>query len=809
MRSGGPEVTGEKDLARAVGAAGVGAWVWYTASGMVSLDERAMGVLGIDPNTYDGNVKTWLRLIHPDDIASATAEVGTALATLGPYEVEYRICCPGGATRWLQVRGRVEPGGDGKAYRVLGMVWDSTESHLARDGVRRALRFMSDGFLSVDEDWQIAFANVQAEVLLGAEQRLAGQRLWDIPAIGRVPGLESCCREAATGMRPVGLEVEWPGTARCYLFRFVPVPDGMAWYFTDITQSRRHKAEQQEVERAAAERAARIQDLTTALAEAVTSQDVVTAVAERVLPLFGASGLFVEVAEAGHLRVIGSVGYPQAFVSLMDGMPLRNHHTIAVAQRDHRPFFLSSREEYTERFPQTAGLPDVSGKQAWAFLPLVVTGRTVGMCAVSFDRPRVLTSEERALLTTLSGLMAQALERARLFDVEHARAQALQRDLLPQRLPSLPAATAVARYLPAGPGTSVGGDWYDVVALSGGRVALVIGDVMGHGLPEAIIMGRLRTATQTLSDLDLPPDEIMARLNEAVTGMSDDCFFATCLYAVYDPVTGSCSVARAGHPPPMVVEPDGAVRLADATADPPLGVAEPPFTVTEIAVPDGGLLVFYTDGLIESANVDADAGMHRLAALLRIHYSETLDQLCDSLIRVLLPADRQRIDDAALLVVRVHATRPDAVATWSLPENPLAARAARCHVRDQLSAWHLDELAANTEMLASELVTNVVRHAQGPIELRLLRSQTLVCEVFDGSHTTPRIRRASWNDEGGRGLQLVAALCDRWGTRYMTEGKCIWTEQSLPLVAPLTAQPSAAPDLQPPARQHVTTVPLC
>lgn len=177
-------------------------------------------------------------------------------------------------------------------------------------------------------------------------------------------------------------------------------------------------------------------------------------------------------------------------------------------------------------------------------------------------------------------------------------------------------------------------------------------------------------------------------------------------------------------------------------------MAEPPFTVTEIGVPDGGLLVFYTDGLVESADVDADAGMRRLAGLLRTHRGETLDQLCDSLIRAMLPADCERTDDAALLAVRVHATRPDAVATWSLPEDPLAARDARCHIRDQLSAWHLDELPANTEMLASELVTNVVRHARGPIKLRLLRCQTLVCEVFDGSHTTPRIRRASWNDEG-------------------------------------------------------------
>jgi hypothetical protein len=209
-------------------------------------------------------------------------------------------------------------------------------------------------------------------------------------------------------------------------------------------------------------------------------------------------------------------------------------------------------------------------------------------------------------------------------------------------------------------------------------------------------------------------------------------------------------------------------------------VAEPPFEVTELLVPEDGLLVLYTDGLIESAQVDTDAGKSRLAGLLRAHHGQSLDQLCESLTRGLLPAGQRCTDDAALLVARVHATAPDAIATWSLPEDPLAARAARQYVRDQLAAWGLDELANTTETLASELVANVIRHARGPIWLRLLRSRTLVCEVFDGSVTTPRIRRASWSDEGGRGLQLVSALCDRWGTRYLTSGKCIWTEQSLP-----------------------------
>jgi serine phosphatase RsbU (regulator of sigma subunit)/PAS domain-containing protein len=773
-----PEGAGETGFRQAHGAVGVGAWVWYIGPGLLELDEPSLALLGLDRDTYDGHIETWVGLVHPDDIAWVTAEVDKAISTFCPYDVEYRVCRPDGTTRWVQACGRVERDAGGNPYRMLGTVWDTTESRMVRDGVRNALRYMSDGFLYLDKAWRITFANVQAERLLGSPRKLTGRVLWDLLVIRRVPGLESRCREAAAGTKPASFETEWPDTGRWFRFRFVPVPDGLAWYFTDITLLRRSMAEQTAAERAAAERAARIQDLTAALSEAVTSQDVVDAVAERVLPPFGASGLTMQVIEGDRLRVIGAVGYPQPYVDLIGG-PLHELPQAAEALRTHRPWFIPSPKEYAKRYPEWAERVPRSGKQAWAFMPLVVSGRVVGLCVVSFDRPRRLTGAERALLIALSGLIAQALERARLFDAEHAQAQALQRALLPQALPSLPAVTAAARYLPAGPGVGVGGDWYDVIPLSADRVALVIGDVMGHGLPEAVIMGRLRTAVQTLSDLELPPDEILGHLNDLVNGLGDDSF-ATCLYAIYDPVTRICTFARAGHPPPAVVWGDGTVRFAQAATDPPLGVAEPPFEVVELLVPEHGLLVLYTDGLIESAEVDTDAGMSRLAELLRIHHGESLDQLCESLTRGLLPAGQQSTDDAALLVVRVHATAPDAIATWSLPEDPLAARAARQYVRDQLAAWGLEELANSTETLASELVANVIRHARGPVWLRLLRSRTLVCEVFDGSVTTPRMRRASWSDEGGRGLQLVSALCDRWGTRYMTSGKCIWTEQALP-----------------------------
>jgi serine phosphatase RsbU (regulator of sigma subunit)/PAS domain-containing protein len=757
---------------------GVGAWEWHLASGRLCLDRSSMALLGIDPDTFDGRIESWISTVHPDDIAWVTAEVDKAVATCGPYQAEYRVCWPDGSTHWLHVRAKVTADADGNPVRMLGTGWDTTQARTTSDGLRSALRYMSDGFLSVGKDWRVIFANVEAERLLTSGRDLTGRLLWDLLVIRRVPGLEARCREAAAGMTPTSFDVQWPDTKRWYRLRLVPVPDGLAWYFTDITESHKRHAEQEAAERTAAERAARIQEVASALAEAVTSLDIFGAVADRVLPPFGASGLIIQVVEDGRMRTVGAVGYSQEFLDLISG-PVPDFTPAADVLLRRRPSFISSADEYALRYPATADILSVCGKQAWAYLPLVVSGRVVGLCVVSFDRPRQLTDAECALLTTLSGLVAQALERARLFDAEHARSQALQRALLPRQLPQLPAVTAAAKYLPAGRGMDVGGDWYDVIPLSADRVALVIGDVMGHGLPEAVIMGRVRTALQTLSDLELPPDEVLAHLNDLVYGLGDDSF-VTCLYAIYDPTTSSCTLATAGHPPPAVVCPDGTVQFAQADGNPPLGVAMPPFEVSELRVPDGALLVLYTDGLIDSTSCDPAVGMGRMARLLRALQAEGLDRMCDSLTRALLPDDQQQADDAALLVARVRATAPDAVATWPLPEDPRAAGAARRHVRDQLAAWRLEELTTTTELVVSELVANVVRHARGPYRLRLLRSESLVCEVFDGSLTTPRPRRAAWTDEGGRGLQLIAALCDRWGTRNVTTGKVIWTEQSLP-----------------------------
>ncbi|SHI13039.1 PAS domain S-box-containing protein [Streptomyces sp. 3214.6] len=776
------EPSGER-LRQALKEVSVGSWDWNIQTGGLIWDEAALELYGTRPADFTGRVEDWMRCVHPDDLAPTLALVERAIRDHGVFEAEYRVRKLDGTWGWTQARGKATYDRNGEPQRMIGMGWDSNESRSARDALSRALRHMSDGFLAVDDDWRITFANLETERTLGfSEEEMFGRLLWELPAVRQVPGLENRCRKAAAEEQSAGFDVHMPDTGRRYHLRLVPGPGGRTIYFTDVTEKRRLEEESRAAERFASERAARIAELTTALATATTSRDVVDAVAHRVLPPFAATGLMMQVIEGDRFHNVGAAAYADDFLALADGRPLASGDPAWDAIRAGAPLFLTSPQEFIARYPELADVVARADKKAWAFLPLTASGRTFGICVVTFDHPRRLSDEERALLTTISALVAQALERARLYDAEHTRSRQLQRSLLPRDLPDLPACESAARYLPAGRGMDVGGDWYDVIPLSGCQVALVVGDVMGHGLPEAATMGRLRTAVHTLADLELPPDEIMTHLNDIVSGMSEESY-VTCLYALYDSTTQLCSIARAGHPPPALLYPDGTVHFPDQAADPPLGAAEPPFETVELHVPEGSLLVFYTDGLVESAKREIDQGMTDLARLLHTAHqdgtSADLERLCDVMTAGLLPAEQQAADDAAFLVARLHALSGDRVASWSLPDDPRAAGQARRHVREQLCAWGLDDLTATTELLASELVGNVVRHAKGPARLRLLQDVNLICEVFDGSLTMPRIRRATDTDEGGRGLQLITALSQRWGTRYTKKGKCIWTEQSL------------------------------
>ncbi|MFC1439769.1 ATP-binding SpoIIE family protein phosphatase [Streptacidiphilus sp. N1-10] len=380
----------------------------------------------------------------------------------------------------------------------------------------------------------------------------------------------------------------------------------------------------------------------------------------------------------------------------------------------------------------------------------------------------------------LATVMAQGRVRERTLTHTRELALALQEGLLPQHLPATSAVQVCHRYVPADTDAGVGGDWYDVIPLSSARVALVIGDVAGHGIHAAAMMGRLRTAVQTLADLDLPPDELLARLDDLVarTGQNEQRpeLAATCLYLVYDPVSGHCSMSGAGQPPPALLHPDGRVEFAPLCPQPPLGVGGTRFTALDLALPVGTVITLYTDGLLDLRRHHSDTALDHLARSLG-SAGPTLDGIAD---HVCASPHNTSDDDIALLLARTRMLPPSAVATWRYPATARSVPLARAAVSGQLSAWGLPELLPSTELAVSELVTNAVTHGGGPITVRLIRDRTLVCEVTDTGDSTPRPRRAAALDEGGRGLDLVTQLTDRWGTRSSGAGKTVWTEQALP-----------------------------
>ncbi|MEU5614655.1 SpoIIE family protein phosphatase [Streptomyces sparsogenes] len=432
-------------------------------------------------------------------------------------------------------------------------------------------------------------------------------------------------------------------------------------------------------------------------------------------------------------------------------------------------------------------------------VPLTARGVTLGQAEFRRSaRTAPFEDEDLTLAEELVGQAAAYIDIARRYAREHATVLALQQSLLPRGLPEHEAVEVAHRYVPGTAG--VGGDWFDVIPLSGARVAFAVGDIVGHGLHAAATMGRLRTAVHNFSSLDLPSDELLTHLDEVVDHLDREetavngaqgpgVAGATCLYAVYDPVARRCCLARAGHPPPALVRPDGTVTLLDLPAGPPLGLGGLPFEAAEVDLPEGCRLVLYTNGLIEAGGVDVETGLERLLrALARADHDP--ERTCRAVMEALPP--EHPVDDMALLVAGATGLDPGHVASWDLPSDPAVVSRMRAAVARTLDAWELGEAAFTTELVVSELLGNAIRHASGPIRLRLIRDRTLICEVADGSTTAPHLRRAATTDEGGRGLFLVAQMVQRWGTRYTRSGKVIWTEQTLPSG---TAAPYAPPAL--------------
>jgi len=521
----------------------------------------------------------------------------------------------------------------------------------------------------------------------------------------------------------------------------------------------------------------------------------------------------------------GSVleGCPEALVRPGQVSQISGHSPAAQRMTSgllmNQPDLQRNLEQWTVTDPEGAARAARYGFHSLMVVPLRARGMTLGSAMFGrHRRPQPFGDEDLVLAEEIVARAAVCIDNARRYSRERATALTLQRSLLPQHLPRQAAVQVATRYRPSGSLVPVGGDWFDVIRLSGSRVGLVVGDVAGHGMHAAATMGRLRTAVRTLADIDLDPGDLLTRLDDVVTRIADEeglvpggegaDLSATCLYAVYDPVSRGCTLARAGHPPPAVVCPGGTAEFLDVPACPLLGLGGQAFEEAEVVLPEDSLLVLYTDGLIESRQRDIDTGLTAMRKVLNDvrlqppglapHAAPSLDSMCDTVLKALLPERAE--DDAALLIARTAALPADRIVSWDLPAEPAIVAHARAQAVRQLAAWGLEEASFTTELIVSELLTNAIRHAEPPIQLRMILDRALSCEVSDGSSTTPHLCGADYYDEGGRGLLIVSQLTERWGTRHTRTGKTIWAQLSLAPGPDLTwpAGPAAATAGQPP-----------
>ncbi|WP_033237816.1 SpoIIE family protein phosphatase [Streptomyces albidoflavus] len=676
---------------------------------------------------------------------------------------------------------------------------------------RSAFLYAPNALALYDTDIRLRRANQAMEEIIGlAEDEARGLRLSEIGGKPQSIELEEELRQAMASGRPrdVRTRLRSGGESRehAWLARIAPVWDGegeltaVALSAVDITGEDR-----------AQDRLRLVNDATRRIGSTLeidrTAQELVDVCVPR-------------LADFGHVDLLATPYlHSDAAPSLDDGLLTLRRVSHRSVREDTPEALVEPGQMWSHAIASSPVRAVLSGEsvvlhkddpafRAWAeqepvrarharelgvhsvlSVPLSARGVTLGVAQFfRYRRPDPFTPDDVLVAREIVARGAVCLDNAQRFTQERETALALQRSLLPQKLPQRSAVQVARRYLAAAGRTGVGGDWFDVIPLSGARVGLIVGDVVGHGVQASATMGRLRTAVRTLADVDLPPDELLTHLDDLVLRLSEETggdetagdIGATCLYAVYDPVTGSCTVARAGHPPPVLVDPrTGGVTTIELPAGPPLGLGGLPFESAEFSLAEGSVLALFTDGLVERRDQEMDEGYRLLHEVLTAPATPSLDAQCGAVIEALLP-DGAPDDDVALLMARTRVLDAAHVVTWEIPDDPAVCAIARRNIGAQLTRWKLREAVFTAELVVTELIANAIRHASGPIRLRLILDRTLIVEVSDTSSTAPHLRRAASFDEGGRGLMLVAQLAQRWGTRHWAGGKTIWAELPLP-----------------------------
>jgi len=642
------------------GEMAAGAFSLAMDTGRVEVGDDILGLFALTRDEFDGKVETLLGLTVPEDLPSLMSVTEADHMTIGERELEFRVLQPSGPPKWLRLRGRLVPGGEGRPARLVGTVADAS--------------------------------SLRSDV-------------------------------------------------------------------TDV---------------------ARVQRLAAALATAGTVRDVSQAVVSALRKPLRADRIALAELEGDRLVVTvldppEQESWPELWRlewrSEWPDAPVRAMPTLAAALREGRAQIWPAGTVLEEALAEV-------GPGGLAVLPLPAGNRMAGACLIGWDTPHDFGPDERALLTASAGLAGQALMRAHAFDAEHELVGMLQRQLLPRRLPKLPGAVAVARYLPATAGLEVGGDWYDVIPLPGNHVALVIGDVQGHSTAAATLMGQMRTALRAYAVEGHPPDVVVSLANRLLLDIETD-LFATCCYVDVDMEEGSAWYVRAGHLPPVLRHPDGSTEIHESDGGPPLGVmAQADFPLSVIRMRPGTVLALTTDGLVESAQADIDTGMDRLAHELSVSDPAHLGLVADALL-----GNAHRSDDVALLLLRYDgmALRPQRE-SWTVWRVPEAVGHARRFTRRTLRTWGVPQDDLDTALLVvSELTTNALVHTDGQVRLDLtLLDNRLRVSVADTSPRTPaKPTNIGWEATGGRGILLVEAMSETWGSVPVSGGKQVWAEIGL------------------------------
>ncbi|MFH9956991.1 SpoIIE family protein phosphatase [Streptomyces roseolus] len=564
-------------------------------------------------------------------------------------------------------------------------------------------------------------------------------------------------------------------------------------------------------------------DAGRALAEARSTAEVLRVAASLSMPGFSPDGLAVFGMSGDRLTVIGHHGQQDGDEGPFTSMSLRTDYPAAEVVRTGRAIYLPSPEEYRRRFPTTWPLAEPFERQSWAFVPLVVAGRTMGAWMAAFKHPVTFTPDERSVLTTVARMLAQALARAGVAESERELSLGLQRTMMPVLGPGIPGIRVAARYVPTGGGLQVGGDWYDMIRLPGGteggtgggagRIALVIGDVQGHDVRAAALMGQLRIALRAYASEGHRPDAVLSRASRFLYGVNDGYDgadgagapgggprFATCLYLEVDLETGTVDIARAGHPDPAVRMVDGTVLLRPTAGGLPLGIdADADYPTTRLTLDPGETLMICTDGLLETGGHDLDSGWERVKRLLEKHRGDDLEELADSLVEAVHGpgshhttgplADRREDDIAVLLLSRLPATTvrqtPRRTLMTIAQAEPERIAEAREQVRQLLHDWTDEDQLDAAVLMVSEMVTNVLVHTDGDALLTAEvacgeKARLLRVEVSDASDELPHKRHPGEMASSGRGLVLMEMLADAWGVAPRGEGKTIWFELTEP-----------------------------